>query len=276
MTFHWQILAEGAGWRVSDVVCSAGPRDRPFEEQHSAVTIAAVTEGIFQYRSGLGRTVLGPGALLLGNYGHCFECGHEHGTGDRCIAFHYEPEAWEAIVEAVPRTRLSGFAVPRLPVGEALLPLILRAESARAARDADALEEIAFELAGRVAAAANDADADASPSPLDQKRIAAVLQLIEQESDQPLSLSRLAARAAMSAYHFLRSFRRVVGLTPHQYLLGQRLRRAALGLRLTQEPVTAIAYAAGFNDLSTFNHRFRRVMGMSPGLYRRRQGRPLR
>jgi hypothetical protein len=75
------LLASGPGWRVEDVVCSAGPHDRPFEEQHDLVCVAAVTRGTFQYRTPDGRATLLPGALMLGNPGACFECGHEHGVG---------------------------------------------------------------------------------------------------------------------------------------------------------------------------------------------------
>ena len=50
----------------------------------------------------------------------------------------------------------------------------------------------------------------------------------------------------------------------------QRLRRAAVRLRRTSDSISAIAYEAGFNDLSTFNRRFRRIMGMTPGAWRRR------
>jgi AraC family transcriptional regulator len=96
------ILASGPGWRVTDVVCHAGPSDRPVEEQHDAVCIAAVTAGTFQYRTANGAAVLAPGAVVLGNQGHCFECGHEHAIGDRCLAFHFTPEYWQEIVAAVP------------------------------------------------------------------------------------------------------------------------------------------------------------------------------
>src|SRR5215813_8697930 len=60
-------LAAGEGWRVQDVVCTAGPQDRAFEERHGEIVIAAVTEGTFQYRSSLGAAVLTPGALMLGS-----------------------------------------------------------------------------------------------------------------------------------------------------------------------------------------------------------------
>lgn len=95
---------------------------------------------------------------------------------------------------------------------------------------------------------------------------------IEAEPDEPVTLSRLAQDAAMSPYHFLRTFNAVCGATPYQFVLAQRLRLAALRLRWTKEPISAIAYEAGFNDLSTFNRRFRRVIGMTPGAWR--SGRP--
>src|SRR5262245_766376 len=98
MTLSSRILASGRGWTVRDSVCSAGPHDRPFEEMHDTVCIAAVVEGTFQYRTENGWAVLAPGGVILGNAGACFECGHEHTTGDRCLAFHFSPEHLESIV----------------------------------------------------------------------------------------------------------------------------------------------------------------------------------
>jgi AraC family transcriptional regulator len=72
----------------------------------------------------------------------------------------------------------------------------------------------------------------------------------------------------MSRYHFLRTFRRLVGMTPHQYVLSLRMRKAAVLLRTTDVSITAIALEAGFNDLSTFIRRFRKTMDASPGEYR--------
>jgi len=72
----------------------------------------------------------------------------------------------------------------------------------------------------------------------------------------------------MSPYHFLRVFRASVGMTPHQFVLRTRLQRAALRLRRSDDPVSTIAYDAGFNDLSTFNRRFKRIMGASPREWR--------
>ena len=80
-----RVLAEGEGWALTDVVCTSGPKDRPFEECHSNFSIVIVAAGTFQYRSQAGRELMTPGSLLLGNAGQSFECGHEHGAGDRCL-----------------------------------------------------------------------------------------------------------------------------------------------------------------------------------------------
>jgi AraC-like DNA-binding protein len=91
---------------------------------------------------------------------------------------------------------------------------------------------------------------------------------ISEVSDEALTLNALAHESAMSPYHFLRTFRQVTGMTPHQYLLLARLNRAATRLRSSTDAVATIAYGAGFKDLATFNRRFRRLIGATPSAYR--------
>ena len=68
------VLAGGSGWSVADVVCTFGPLDRSFEEQHTTISITVVLEGSFQYRSPFGSDLLSPGSLLLGSLEEPFEC----------------------------------------------------------------------------------------------------------------------------------------------------------------------------------------------------------
>jgi AraC-like DNA-binding protein len=264
-----RILASGSGWSVSDVLCTSGPHDPSFEEQHETVSIAAVMAGTFQYRAATGRAVLHPGAILLGNAGACFECGHDHGTGDRCLAFSLTPALLESVVAAIPGARRTTFAVPHLPPLPALTTLLAEVEAAGSRQDQAGLEELALRLAGAVAATLADA-ARASPAPSarDERRITDALRHIEGNAHEALALDDLARLVSMSPYHFLRTFRRVTGLPPHQYVLRTRLHRAAVRLRTSDEAISTIAFDAGFGDLSTFNRRFRRLMGCSPGDWR--------
>lgn len=267
MTATAHLLASGPGWRVSDIVCTAGPSDRAFEEEHPQHCIAVVCSGSFRYRSTQGSAVLVPGSLLLGNRGACFECGHEHAAGDRCLAFQFEPAHLESIVAAVPGARRMGFEQAHLPPLPALAGLVT--ESEVVADDPQRLEETALRLAGAVASLLSGAAPRVeTPSSRDQRRITRALRHIEAHCEEALPIDALARQAAMSPYHFLRTFRALVGMTPHQYVLRTRLHRAALMLRRTKLPIAGIAFDCGFGDLSTFNRRFKRVMGESPGSYR--------
>lgn len=263
MTVTRDILASGEGWQVSDVICTSGPRDRAFEEQHAAVSIAAVTHGSFQYRTHEGASVLVPGSVLLGNPQACFVCGHEHAQGDRCIAFHLTPDY---LADAGAPFR--PFRAAGLPPLAATLPLLAEAEAARADRDKVAFEELALRLADAAMSLSGGGRPSRRANPGDERRITQAVRRIEADASDPLSLAMLAREAAMSLFHFLRTFRQVVGMTPHQFILRTRLARAALRLRQSADPVASIAFEAGFNDLSTFNRRFRRVLGVNPAAYR--------
>src|SRR5262249_5488679 len=108
----------------------------PFEEQHDQVVIAIVTSGSFQYRAAgaaAGREMMTPGSVLLGNHGQCFECGHEHAEGDRCLSFRFTPEYFESITaDAGGRGASRALGRVRLPPARDLSPLVAQACAARA------------------------------------------------------------------------------------------------------------------------------------------------
>jgi AraC family transcriptional regulator len=269
MTTTSHVLAAGPDWRFADIVCKAGPQDRSFEEQHRLVSISPVTRGTFQYRTRQGSSVLVPGSILLGTPGACYECGHEHAAGDRCLSFQCTPEFFDTVASGVAGARSTAFAASGLPPLPQLMPLLAEAELARDMPDPGAFEELAVRLAGAVIALLSQAaPRSRQPTPDDERRVTAAVRHIEQHAEAPLSLRKLARDAGLSPYHFLRTFRQLAGMTPHQYVLRTRLHRAALRLRQTDDAISTIAYDTGFSDLSTFNRRFRRLMGASPGAYR--------
>lgn len=263
-------IAGGNGWGMAEYTCCLGPHDRPFEEQHEEVTIAAVVEGSFQYRCDAGQALLHPGAFMLGNAGRCFECGHEHGTGDRCIALHFAPSYFEEIAATAAGTSRFRFPAAKLPMARARALPVIQTEIVAGGGAPIVLDEWATTMAETVIATLSGVgDTGAAPSARDQRRISVVLRHMEDHADGPLDLDGLAGVAVMSKYHFLRTFRRVVGMTPYQFLLDVRMRRAAVRLCTTPEPIGTIAFDAGFGDLSTFNGRFRSLFGMSPGAFRK-------
>jgi AraC family transcriptional regulator len=268
------VLANGDGWGVADVLCTSGPDDRPFEERHSIYSIAIVLAGSFQYRSSLGRSVMTPGSLMLGNPGQCFECGHEHAAGDRCISFWFTPEYFERIAaEAGARGRQLQFSVGRLPPVRALAALVADAGAAVAGRPGVSWEEVSVRLITGAVQLANGASPDPiDPAPDILSRVTRTIRAIEGHADEALTLGRLAGFAGLSPYHFLRTFERVTGITPHQYILRTRLRQAAMRIALESGRILDIALESGFGDVSNFNRAFRSEFGLSPRRHRRSPG----
>jgi AraC-like DNA-binding protein len=266
-----RLLAQGDGWTVHDVVCASGPGDRPFEEQHTQVSIALVAAGTFQYRSTTGRALMTPGSLLLGNAGDCFECGHEHGTGDRCIAFRFTPEYFEQIaIDAGASGATLDFTAPRIPPMRELAPVVAQACAALSGSSGLAWEEIGVRLAARAARHAGRTRRTPVDAPSRAAaRVTRSVRAIERQPTRRLTLRHLAGEAELSPYHFLRTFEQLTGVTPHQYVCRTRLRDAAIRLALEPARIIEIAFESGFGDVSNFNRAFRAEFGVSPRVYRR-------
>jgi len=279
-----RLIASGLGWRVLDIACTRGPGDRPFEEHFDATSISLVVAGSFGYRGEHGSSLLSSGAFLLGNAGRPFECSHEHGNGDRCLSFQFDQELFERIAQEVGAGSFLNTA--RLPPLRDLAALSARAQMEASAAHGgralacrvDSMEEIVLELAATVIRLANRAPQKELSLARHASRIANVLRYLESASAKPLLLTDLAEAAGLSRYHFLRTFKRVTGVTPHQWLLRRRLRNAAERLGSSREPITEIALDVGFDDLSNFIRSFRAEFGVSPRGYRTTPGKapPLR
>ena len=98
--------------------------------------------------------------------------------------------------------------------------------------------------------------------------------LIDGRYDEALDLQAMADTAHVSPRHFSRSFRRIFGETPYQYLLSRRLERARRLLRTTDDSVAEICLSVGFTSVGSFTSTFTRHVGVSPTTYRRATSSP--
>lgn len=257
-------IVAGEGWHVHDIVCTCGPRDREVEERTSTSSVALVLSGSFVARDAHGTSLLSEGSLFLVNAGRCFACSHHHGEGDRCLSFQFQPELFERIAHdagAAP-----AFAHTRLPPLRVLSGLTARARLA--VMKPELMEEVAIALAGAAIGIAGRARRPGPSATQHHGRLTGVLRYMAARSAEPHSLADLARMARLSPYHFLRTFKSVTGVTPHQWLLRARLRDAAGRLATTTTPVTNVALDVGFDDLSNFTRTFRAEFGASPREFR--------
>ena len=106
------------------------------------------------------------------------------------------------------------------------------------------------------------------PGGLTDRQIKQVLEFIRTHLSEDLSLEALAQQTGFSAYHFARLFRRVMDVSPHQFVLRQRIEYAQRLLRETNLPLAQIAQACGFSDQSHLTLVFTQQLGCTPRTYR--------
>jgi len=102
----------------------------------------------------------------------------------------------------------------------------------------------------------------------DRRRAVEAALWIDEHSHEPIDLESAASEIGLSAFHFLRLFANVLGVTPHQYLVRSRLRHAASLLTDGVTSITDVALDVGFGDLSNFVRTFHRAAGVSPRRFR--------
>jgi AraC-like DNA-binding protein len=253
------LLHESAVLSVIEYRCTAAAGDPAFVEMHARSSVSYVAAGSFGCQVGSTRHELLPGAVLTGRAGDEYTCTHEHRHGgDTCVSIQFAADLL--------RVKASGSLPP-------LAPLMVLGELMQAAASGASdlgVDEAALLFAARYG------ELGGAPQPkaarvtaVDRRRALAAAAWIEANASEQVALTELSQRAQLTPFHFLRLFTRVLGVSPHQYLVRTRLRLAARLLAEPEASVTNTAYQVGFRDLSHFIRTFTRAAGVSPREFRR-------
>ena len=249
---------------VIDYRCEVQPDDAPFVELHDSFSLAYVRTGSFGCRARGQSFELVPGSILVGHPGDEYTCTHEHAGGDECLSFHLAPELVESVGYRPEIWRT--VCVPPLP------QLMVLAELGQASAEGSSevgLDEVGVMLAARLVESLSGGQRRSGEArACDRRRAVEAARWIDTNSHEPIDLESAATEFGLSPFHFLRLFAKVLGVTPHQYLVRSRLRRAARLLAEDTGPITELALDVGFRDLSNFVRTFHRAAGMSPRRFR--------
>lgn len=255
----------GAALSVYGYRCTRGPGDRPLPEVHARHSLSYVRRGSFGCRT-LGREHdLIAGALMVGRPGREYTATHEyHASGDECLSVKMSPEFAESLC------RPGVWDLARVPPLPELMVLGELTQAAAEGRASVGVDEAALLLAAKVAAVvAPGSKAVAKVSASERRRAVETALWLEAKMTEPVGLEDAARHAGASPFHFLRTFRNALGVTPHQYLVRKRLARAAKLLAEERTPITEVSLEVGFADLSNFVRTFRRAAGVSPRAFRK-------
>lgn len=195
--------------------------------------------------------------------------GHVEGAGDyRSISLRLDPE-FVGRAGGVPAPRLA--FRPSLDLGDPMIVHSLRVLAREVERPGPAgglaIESLVLDVASRIArhhAVRPEAllNGDAV------RRIARVKDYIEANLAEHLSLVALAGEAGLSPVHLVRLFKRVTGLSPHQYVVRRRVERAADRLAGEGACIMETALSLGFCSQAHLTAVFRRVYGTTPAAFR--------
>jgi AraC-like DNA-binding protein len=262
-------LGHDATFRARDCVCGLGVRSPVAVGQFGRAQISVILAGAFHLRSSTGASVVGAGALLLGNAATPYEYRHVDNGGDRSVIFDYDATTLDELSASLSLRGPARFRAAAVPASPASADALAVTAHARGSGDAETLREAALAVA-LIALSTERLTDPAPPSFAQCRRVAHALRYIEAHSAADCSLETLAATARLGRCHFLRVFRALTGQTPRQHVIATRLRAAASALRTSRTPITRVGLEAGFHDPSHFTTTFSRAFGVSPRTYRKR------
>lgn len=227
----------------------------------------ALEPALLELRSALGLLELVPGSVLVGRPDTEYVCSHDRGArGARgeCISFRFAPHFIEGI--ANPSKAWEVGCLP--PMAE----LVVLGELAQSAADGTSdvgLDEVGTLFVARLTEVVSGRSHRCSlGSGRDRQRAVDAALWIDAQSQEPIDLEATARVVELGPFQFLRIFSRVLGVTPHQYLVHCRLRHAARLLVDGTQAISDIAFEVGFGDVSNFVRAFHRAAGVSPRTFR--------
>ncbi|NEE45132.1 AraC family transcriptional regulator [Streptomyces sp. SID8455] len=238
---------------------------------HEGYTLGAVTHGV--ERVELPGTTLhaGPGTLVMVNP----EVAHAARAG--------APEGWAyatlypslALVREVadatghpPGTPAFDRPIADDPRSGGLVRAVHRAVEQGDALAADTLLHV---LLARLLSLYGTTAPQAAPASAGHRTAERARLLLEERLTDPPSLEQLAQAVGSSPFAVLRAFKAAYGMPPHTWLTDARVRRARTLLQTGVTPAET-ATAVGFTDQPHLNRHFTRIVGVTPGAYRRARG----
>lgn len=279
------------GWTSS--ILNASARDVEYDEHPGPLSIKCVLRGEEMHEvPGGGRYAVTPDRYLLLNQGQRYGSWIHSRHAVEIMTVFFRPGLLEEVVGTLASGEAARLDEPEgpwqsahffeglYPHDETVTPILTALHAAIASATADelSLEEQLRHLIERLVCRhltlgdwirGLPAARPATRREL-YRRLARARDFLDSSLGEAVDLHSAARIACLSPHYFLRSFKAVFGLTPHQYLTRARIERAKDLLVASDLSVTEVCSAVGFESLGSFSSLFRRSVGCSPAQFRKR------
>ena len=287
LTADIHILHRSDFYQVNDFKCHCNRCSVSQPEYNKSMFISFVRNGFFEYQTFRRNDELHVGRLLVSKPGYEHTTRHIDNQPDLTTSFEFTSNFFRNIKEQyVPGAGwfLSNNDIHSLMLhGNAQLDYLhhhmLQILGQRLSSGLQ-IDELVMEMIEKVMQMISGKPGEVAPVSDSLKRFH--LRTIENAKEyilghfnENISLHQLAQHCHVSPFHFSRIFKSIMNVSPHQYLADIRLNHAKILLTSTEQPVTDIAFACGYNSIEHFTTAYRRKFNINPTRYRKEMMQPV-
>jgi AraC-like DNA-binding protein len=269
------ILYKSDFYQVTDFKCYCDLCSVSAVEYNESFCVSFIRKGFFGYRTFRRNDEVHAGRILISKPGYEHVASHIDGQPDITTVFEFTADFFKQIQEQYGQGVLKNNDIHSLllqsnPELDYLHDRICKRIEKGNTPNLQ-IDEMVIELLDRVMSILTPASIPVLTDSLKQYHLTTVenarAYILDNFSNNIL-LQQIASHCLVSPFHFSRIFKSIMNISPHQYLTGVRLNHAKVLLTTSQQSVTDIAFACGFNSLEHFVTTYRQRFKVSPSTHR--------
>jgi AraC family transcriptional regulator len=269
------ILYKSDFYQVTDFKCYCDLCSVSAVEYNESFCVSFIRKGFFGYRTFRRNDEVHAGRILISKPGYEHVASHIDGQPDITTVFEFAADFFKQIQEQYGQGVLKNNDIHSLllrsnPELDYLHDRICKRIEKGNTPNLQ-IDEMVIELLDRVMSILTPASIPVLTDSLKQYHLTTVenarAYILDNFSNNIL-LQQIASHCLVSPFHFSRIFKSIMNISPHQYLTGVRLNHAKVLLTTSQQSVTDIAFACGFNSLEHFVTTYRQRFKVSPSTHR--------
>jgi len=272
------VLHQSDFYKISDFKCHCDVCSISDPEYNHSLCLSFIRKGFFGYHTFRRRDEVHVGRILISKPGYEHVATHIDGQPDITTVFEFTVDFFRIVQEQykeaawfLKNNDIHSLLLQSNPELDYLHSRICRKVSTQTATTLQVDEMVVELLEKTLAILTNSKDINVVADSLKQFHLGTVESAktyIFENFSQNISLHQLATHCLVSPFHFSRMFKAIMNTSPHQYLTEVRLNHAKVLLTTSNESITDIAFACGFNSVEHFATAYRYRYQMSPSKFR--------